>query len=109
MSETYAFCEPSWASTTSREHIRVVQTDGQHFGGGIKNPALCGSDLRGGWDLRTPVEADAVRRGMEAECNPTCAICAGLWLAATSRSTPTPTPLARDEDRLRESVSGGEA
>lgn len=82
----YAFCEPSWATTSSREHIREV-LDGLRLGGGITEPALCGADLAGGWDLITPVNTERVRRGLSAECNPTCRDCADLWLAA---DTPTP-------------------
>lgn len=80
MSE-YAFCEPVWASTSSYEHIRQVPGDALKIGGGIEGPALCGFELRGGWDIPTGVTEQRVRRGLNAECNPTCPKCAALWAA----------------------------
>ena len=82
MSGEYAFCEPVWATASSLEHIRVV-TDGLLFiGGGVPNLTLCGTDLRGGWDVPTGVTEQRVIRGLCAEANPTCRKCADLWAEA---------------------------
>lgn len=75
----YAFCEPVWATTSSREHIREVPGDQLKLGGGITEPALCGFDLAGGWDIPTGVTEQRVRRGLNAEANPTCPACANVW------------------------------
>ena len=98
MSE-YAFCEPVWASTSSREHIRVVTDGVLHLGGGIDVPALCGFDLARGWDVPTGVTERRVVRGLSAECNPTCPNCAhewavstgSEWVAALTATRPDPT------------------
>lgn len=76
---TYAFCEPVHASTLSKEHIRIVGSSGFHYGGGIPNKALCGFDVRVGWDLKSKVES---RRFVpNAETNPTCQDCIDAWWA----------------------------
>lgn len=85
MSTLYAFCEPSWASTSSREHIRIVERGEVKLGGGIKTSALCGFDLAHGWDLPGDVTAQRVELGLIAECNPTCPDCARIWRATTTR------------------------
>lgn len=59
---SHAFCEPVHATPTSPEHIREVGDEGLKLGGGVPNPALCGRDLRKGWDLSTPVTPDMVTR-----------------------------------------------
>lgn len=56
----FAFCEPVWATPTSCEHIRTVGPEGLKLGGGAPNPALCGLDLRHGWDLKTEVTVESV-------------------------------------------------
>lgn len=56
----FAFCEPSWATTESREHIRQVGPEGLLPSGGIPEPALCGQDLAKGWDLPAEVTAETV-------------------------------------------------
>lgn len=77
---TLAFCEPSWATPYSSEHIRLL--DGpRRLGGGIKSPALCGFDLANGWDLQGEVTRERIERGIQAETNPTCADCAREALA----------------------------
>jgi hypothetical protein len=57
----YSFCEPVWATPTSKEHIRAVDEHGLKPGGGIDTDTLCGSDVRRGWDLPTPVTPERVR------------------------------------------------
>lgn len=49
----FAYCEPSHATTVSATHIRTVGPEGLMTGGGVPTPALCGRDLRAGWDLRS--------------------------------------------------------
>jgi hypothetical protein len=56
----FAFCEPVWATPTSHEHIRTVGEEGLKLGGGVPNPALCGRDLRHGWDLKMEVTTESV-------------------------------------------------
>lgn len=51
----YSFCEPVWASSISRWHIRKLSFKGSKYGGGADTPALCGLDLRCGWDLRVDI------------------------------------------------------
>lgn len=75
----FAFCEPASATTRSREHIRVVGPEGRRLGGGVLGPALCGFDLRGGWDLGSDVEERRI--DTSADVNPTCVECADAWRA----------------------------
>lgn len=74
----FSFCEPSGASTLSKEHIRRVGPEGIKPGGAIPGPALCGHDVSGGWDIPnlpvTPSNFDTA-----AETNPTCAACVLVW------------------------------
>lgn len=56
-----AFCEPGNAMAMGKEHVRVVGPEGHKYGGGIPGAALCGRDLRKGWDLQRQVTADAIR------------------------------------------------
>lgn len=74
-----AFCEPSSATVRSKEHIRVVGPEGFKYGGGIPTPALCGYDLRHGWDLNVPVHP--ARFNTAADLNPTCAACVDAFFA----------------------------
>jgi hypothetical protein len=78
----YAFCEPVWATTSSRTHIRLVE-GGRKLGGGIDSPALCGFDLARGWDLPRNLDAGVVSRTLDSQCNPTCPACAAAWVART--------------------------
>jgi hypothetical protein len=93
---TFAFCEPSWATTRSLEHIREVLGAQLKTGGGIHGTALCGFDIDGGWDIPTTVTEQRVSRGLDAEHNPTCRRCAVAWAEAIQ---PTPEPEEDDRDR----------
>lgn len=79
--DLFVFCEPSWATTRSREHIRRVERGEVKLGGGVQTAALCGFDLSRGWDNPGDVTADRIERGLAAECNPTCPDCAEAWRA----------------------------
>jgi hypothetical protein len=106
----YAFCEPVWATTRSREHIREVPGDQLKVGGGIDKPALCGFDLAGGWDIPRLIDELAVRRGLRAECNPVCPRCADLWAAAAGVEdwTPTAPPNPPTDHQAPREVRAGE-
>ena len=56
----YAFCEPVSATPTSYEHLRAVGPEGLKLGGGIDGAALCGFDLKHGWDTSTEVTDESV-------------------------------------------------
>ncbi len=49
-----SFCESVQAPPNGRWHIRELSAKGPKYGGGADTPALCGRDLRGGWDLEVP-------------------------------------------------------
>jgi hypothetical protein len=51
----FAFCERISATASSPQHIRRVGTEGLMLGGGAPETTLCGTLLRGGWDLPSPV------------------------------------------------------
>lgn len=81
---TYAFCEGSWATSFSHEHIRVVDGDGSKPGGGIRNRPLCGDNLMSGWDNGGDVDARSVSGGLLADASQkVCPRCAALWSIAT--------------------------
>ena len=50
---TLSWCETSLATTWSSQHLRVVGPEGPRLHGGAPGAALCGRDLRFGWDLRS--------------------------------------------------------
>jgi hypothetical protein len=85
----FAFCEPISATTRSREHIRAVGAEGFKYGGGIPNRALCGWDVRGGWDLKAVVHPS--RFLPNAETNPTCEKCIDAYM------TPRVQPETKEE------------
>lgn len=99
---TLAFCEPVTATTRSREHLRVVGPEGFQYGGGIPSPALCGADVRGGWDLNAPVHP--ARFLPNAETNPTCRSCIDAYWARTPGRGRTSTSSAADQAPLDQSV-----
>lgn len=74
-----AFCEPVSATIRSKEHIRVVGPEGFKYGGGIPNVALCGANVRQGWDLRATVHPSQFMP--DAEINPTCQTCIHAYYA----------------------------
>lgn len=74
-----AFCEPVSATVRSREHIREVGPEGFKYGGGIPNAALCGADVRRGWDIKAEVHPS--RFVVNAETNPTCQGCIDAYHA----------------------------
>lgn len=78
----FALCEPVSATTRSREHIRRVGPEGFKYGGGIPNEAICGANVRRGWDLRAPVHPS--RFLPNAEVNPTCEKCIEAWFGLNS-------------------------
>jgi hypothetical protein len=53
----YAYCESVHATPMSPHHIRKLTAAGMKSGGGADTAALCGRDLRAGWDT-SPVKAD---------------------------------------------------
>lgn len=70
----YAFCEPSYASSWSRWHIRPINPNtGLKLSGGIDTESLCGrikpfgSGGHGGWDLNVRID--------EHHSNHSCAEC----------------------------------
>ena len=50
-----SYCERVTATPTSPVHIRMVGLEGRKLGGGIPGAALCGAEVRNGWDLPTDV------------------------------------------------------
>lgn len=82
----FAFCEPSWATAESPEHIREVGPEGLMPGGGVPVAALCGRDLAKGWDLAGAVTPETV----QALASPRdgdgrvflCPPCADVYLSA---------------------------
>lgn len=89
----YALCEPSGASTLSREHIRRVGPEGIKPGGGIPDNehgiALCGHSVVHGWDIpQRPVEPQEFLP--DAEVNPTCRGCIAALESETQNETDTP-------------------
>jgi hypothetical protein len=63
---TYSFCESVHAGSSSRWHIRVLSPSGQHFGGGVTTPSLCGLVKPPlGWDLKADVTDPVL---LEASC-----------------------------------------
>src|SRR5690242_13327177 len=75
---TLAFCERSTATAYSKEHIRMVGREGLKLGGGAPDTALCGTPLRAGWDLQTPVDIPTVvRLGSPREGDGRVFLCAG--------------------------------
>lgn len=90
-----AFCEGSWATDVGPWHVREV-TDGVLYpGGGVPNPALCGRDLRRGWDLpRVTVDAVTVSRLANAprERGRPAALCPARATAVETRLSEGQTP-----------------
>lgn len=81
---TYAFCEGSWATAYSHEHIRVVDGDGPKPSGGIRNRPLCGADLMHGWDNPAEVSGRNVSASLLPDAvQKVCPKCAALWSIAT--------------------------
>jgi hypothetical protein len=80
----FAFCEPSWATTRSRTHIRRVGPEGLRLGGGVPDPALCGAALHHGWDLPTPIDPARLDRLVDWHVNPVCRDCADRWKELTA-------------------------
>lgn len=80
----FAFCERVTASPMSLEHIREVGAEGLMLGGGIPNVALCGADVRRGWDLSSEVTEGTVERLATARTGDghvfLCDTCARLWV-----------------------------
>lgn len=76
----YAWCEPSWATTTSRIHIREVSDGRLYLGGGIPTPPLCGwTPVIGGWDIPGDVTRERIRDTIYAKVGKTCRSCALAW------------------------------
>lgn len=46
---TLVYCEPVWASSLARWHIRRITETGLHTGGGADTKALCGLEVS--WDI----------------------------------------------------------
>jgi hypothetical protein len=85
---TLAYCETSSATVFSPHHVRVVGPEGLKTGGGAPGAALCGRDLRNGWDLRetTATELASDRVGPDRN-HPghTCRGCRDAALALVER------------------------
>lgn len=47
----FSACETVFAGPRSFWHIRQVGPEGLKPSGGVTSKALCGRDLRGGWDI----------------------------------------------------------
>lgn len=81
----HSFCEHVDATPTSPIHLRVVGEEGQKFGGGVPGAALCGRDLRNGWDLPHAVTPATVRADMTPRPGDgrvfACLGCAAIYLA----------------------------
>lgn len=58
--EKFYFCEPVWATSTSRWHIRPTGPKGKMLGGGADTLALCGMVVA--WDTNPRVDAETVTR-----------------------------------------------
>ncbi|GAA0494048.1 hypothetical protein Ade02nite_20770 [Paractinoplanes deccanensis] len=78
----YSFAEPSF-QTGTRWHIRAVGKEGPRPNGGIPDDhaALCGLDLRRGWDVKAEISRDTVMRLLarneQARSVSEQAVCAG--------------------------------
>jgi len=75
---TFSFCEPVWATPTSRIHIREHEGE-RKVGGGINTPTLCGRMMNYGWDLEGEVTVERIDARLAAETGPTCPDCALAW------------------------------
>lgn len=88
----YSFCEHVGATDTSPIHLRSVGEEGQKFGGGVPGAALCGRDLRKGWDLPQAVTPDSVRFDITPRPGDGrvfgCLACAEIYLAQSAPATP---------------------
>lgn len=87
----YTFCEDVGAGPVTPWHIRKIGDDRVRLGGGIPGPALCGSDLHGGWDRSTVVTPEnvaqfAVPRSGDGRIF-ACRDCADTYLAQVDPST----------------------
>ncbi len=69
--DVFAYCEPVWATGTSRQHIRMLNPgEGRVFGGGLTLPALCGLEVA--WDL----DLDVIDPLADSRV---CKDCARVW------------------------------
>lgn len=84
----YSFCEHVGATPTSPIHLRSVGEEGQKFGGGVPGAALCGLDLRKGWDLPQPVTPASVLADMTPRSGDGrvfgCTVCDTIYLSQTA-------------------------
>lgn len=64
---TLAYCETSSATVFSPFHVRVVGDEGLKTGGGAPGSALCGRDLRRGWDVREVTAAELAETRVDPE------------------------------------------
>lgn len=83
----FAFCEAVTAGPLSPWHIREVGPEGRKPGGGVPNVALCGFDVRRGWDIQTAVTAEYAARLATPQPGDRsaglCPRCHRCWVAAT--------------------------
>ena len=59
---TFAWCEPATAGPMAPNHLRVIGEEGIKLTGGAPGSAMCGRDLRYGWDLKREVTPETVTR-----------------------------------------------
>lgn len=85
---TLAYCETSSATTFSPHHVRVVGPEGLKLGGGAPGSALCGRDLRHGWDVREVSRDELVSARVDRDPDwpgHTCRACRDEALALLDR------------------------
>jgi hypothetical protein len=79
---TLAYCETSSATVLSPHHVRVVGPEGLKTGGGAPGSALCGRNLRHGWDIRETTAAELASDRVEPDRNHPGHTCRGCRDAA---------------------------
>lgn len=85
----FAFCEPVTATSMSKWHIRRVGPEGLRFGGGVPIEALCGFDVRRGWDIEAAVTPEFALRLVTPRAGDgnvaLCLACYEAWLTASGQ------------------------
>lgn len=59
--QEFAWCEPGMAAPMGKQHLRRLPEGELKLSGFGEATALCGRDLRYGWDLPSSTDADTVR------------------------------------------------
>lgn len=89
---TYVLCEPVFATSWTRIHIRNLEGKEPKVGGGINTPTLCGRLMYYGWDLEEPITIASLDAGLNSDVNPACPKCAEIWKHRVHGIEPPPPP-----------------